>query len=208
LIGALLVRDDGPAEHRVGRIVETEAYGGPEDLASHARFGSTGRNAVMAGPPGIAYVYLVYGMYDCLNVVTGVSGAPSAVLIRAVEPLAGLETMRAARLDVDRRQRRVRSLEQIESARRRLDAIPARHLARGPGLVGACFGVDPGWTGVDLCDPDSALRLEPDPAGPAALAGAWIVAGPRVGVAYAGEDWAGVPWRFRLAGHPSVSRAR
>jgi len=192
----------------VGRIVETEAYGGPEDLASHARFGSTGRNSVMGGPPGIAYVYLVYGMYDCLNVVTGTAGAPSAVLIRAVEPLAGLDDMRAARLEVDRRRRAVRTPDAIQEARQRLDAIPDAQLARGPGLVGACFGVDPTWTGVDLCDPGSTLRLETDPAGPAALAGARIVAGPRVGVAYAGEDWAGVPWRFRLAGHPSVSRAR
>jgi DNA-3-methyladenine glycosylase len=162
----------------------------------------------MGGPPGRAYVYLVYGMYDCLNVVTGAPGAPSAVLIRAVEPLAGVDAMRAARLAVDRRRRRVRDRAATEAARERLAAIPDRHLARGPGLVGACFGVDPTWTGVDLCDASSALRLESDPAAADGRAAARIVAGPRVGVAYAGEAWASVPWRFQLAGHPSVSRAR
>ncbi len=207
MLGTLLVRED-EAGRRVGRIVETEAYGGPEDLASHARFGSTVRNAVMGGPAGIAYVYLVYGMYDCLNVVTGVPGSPSAVLIRAVEPLAGVDVMRAARLAVERRRRRVREGAATVAARDRLAAIPDRHLARGPGLVGACFGVDRTWTGVDLCAPSSALRLEPDPTAADGRAATPIVAGPRVGVGYAGEAWASVPWRFSLAGHPSVSRAR
>ena len=75
LVGAHLVREDGSPARRVGRIVEVEAYIGEDDLASHARFGRTDRNAVMFGPPGIAYVYLVYGMHDCLNVVTEPEGA-------------------------------------------------------------------------------------------------------------------------------------
>ncbi|HTK44549.1 MAG TPA: DNA-3-methyladenine glycosylase, partial [Patescibacteria group bacterium] len=79
LLGALLVRDDATGR-RAGRIVEVEAYIGEDDRASHARFGRTARNAVMYGPPGIAYVYLVYGMYDCLNVVTEPEGRPAAVL--------------------------------------------------------------------------------------------------------------------------------
>jgi DNA-3-methyladenine glycosylase len=74
-----------------GRIVETEAYLGPEDLASHARFGPRGRSRHMFGEAGVAYVYLIYGMYDCFNVVTGPVGEPSAVLVRALEPLPGTE---------------------------------------------------------------------------------------------------------------------
>jgi DNA-3-methyladenine glycosylase len=71
--------------HQIGRIVEAEAYLGPEDLASHARFGRRPRNAVMFGPPGRAYIYLIYGMYDMFNVVAGPNGQPGAVLIRALE---------------------------------------------------------------------------------------------------------------------------
>jgi DNA-3-methyladenine glycosylase len=201
----LLVRDDATGR-RVGRIVETEAYAGEEDRASHARFGTTPRNAVMAGPPGLAYVYLVYGMYDCLNVVTGPVGAPAAVLIRAVEPLAGLDAMRRDRLAVDRRRRAVRHADGERAAEVRLARTPDVALARGPGLVGAAFGVDVSWTGTDLCAPRSALRLEADPTGRPDEA--HIVAGPRIGVGYAGPDWAGRPWRFAIAGHPSVSRAR
>lgn len=200
------MRDD-QSGRRVGRIVETEAYGGPEDLASHARFGSTARNAVMAGPPGHAYVYLVYGMYDCLNVVTDLDGRASAVLIRAIEPIDGLDVMRADRLALERRRRRIQDAQADRAARDRIARVPDRHLGRGPGLVGACLGVDRSWTGVDLCDPASPLRLETATSGPAGGTPARIAIGPRVGVAYAG-DWADRPWRFWIEGHPSVSRPR
>lgn len=186
--------------------METEAYAGPEDRASHARFASTARNAVMSGRAGLAYVYLVYGMYDCVNVVTGSEGTAGAVLIRAVEPLLGVDLMRTARLAALQRRRRGAGPDRERLAAARLSRLPDQHLARGPGLVGACFGLDPSWTGMDLCDASAPLRLSPDQA---STRGDFQVAtGPRVGVAYAGPGWAGRPWRFVIAGHPSVSRAR
>ncbi len=88
LLGKLLVHQDG-AVRRAARIVETEAYHGPRDRASHARGGPTPRAAIMYGPPGVAYVYLIYGRSHCVNVVTGAEGFPSAVLLRAAEPVEG-----------------------------------------------------------------------------------------------------------------------
>ena len=163
----------------------------------------------MAGPAGVAYVYLVYGMYDCLNVVTGEEGAPSAVLIRAVEPLAGHHEMREARLAVEARRQVARTPEGLAAAKERLARTPDHRLASGPGLVAAAFGVDTTWTGTDLCDPRSPLRLERDRADPAdALSDELVHASTRVGVAYAGPEWSSQPWRFTIADHPSVSGPR
>lgn len=90
LIGMHLVRSYR-GKKIIGRIVETEAYQGPQDLAAHSARGRTDRNAVMFGPAGFAYVYLIYGMWDCVNVVTREQGVPHAVLIRAVEPVANIK---------------------------------------------------------------------------------------------------------------------
>jgi DNA-3-methyladenine glycosylase len=88
LLGKIIVHQDGAAR-RAARVVETEAYHGKDDEASHARFGPTQRAAIMFGPPGVAYVYLVYGLSHCMNVITGDEGEPSAILVRAAEPLEG-----------------------------------------------------------------------------------------------------------------------
>lgn len=94
LLGKLLIRH-GDHVRKVGRIVETEAYLGEHDMASHARYGRTGRTEVMYGAPGRSYVYLIYGMYDMLNVVCAEEGNPQAVLVRALEPVSGI----SARVD-------------------------------------------------------------------------------------------------------------
>jgi len=204
------VRGDGP-ERRTGRIVELEAYIGEDDQASHARFGPTGRNAVMYGPPGIAYVYLVYGMHDCLNIVSEPPGRPAALLVRAVEPVEGIDAMRAARAArIVGRQRSARGTAgdrptRVQAALDRLGTVPDARIAAGPALVTAAFDLDRSDTGVDLFDPRSPIRVEPRPAADPVPK---IVASPRVGIAYAGPAWATRPWRLSIADHPSVSRPR
>src|SRR5499433_4306146 len=101
LLGKVLVRR---LENRVlsGMIVETEAYVGPHDLACHASKGHTPRTSIMFGPPGFAYVYMIYGFYFCLNAVTEPEGYPAAVLIRAIEPTGNIESMRALRKHPER----------------------------------------------------------------------------------------------------------
>ncbi len=198
------MRDDETGR-RVARIVEVEAYIGADDRASHARFGETRRNRVMYGPPGHAYVYLVYGMYDCLNVVTEPAGTPAALLIRAVEPLEGIDAMRIDR--VVRATTRRRSLDAAATAvqAERIADLAIDRLASGPGLVAAAFGLATDRTGADLCDPASPVRLETPPAGePRAV----IDATPRIGIDYAGDPWTERPWRLIERGHPSVSGPR
>jgi DNA-3-methyladenine glycosylase len=197
---------------RAARIVELEAYIGEEDQASHARFGRTARNAVMYGPAGIAYVYLVYGMHDCLNIVSESVGRPAALLVRAGEPVTGIDALRMARAEraVTRRRAAVEAVDPdraslIAAATERLRATPDTQLAAGPALVAAAFDLDRSLTGTDLFDPVSSVRVEPRPATDREPP---IIAGPRIGIAYAGAEWAKQPWRLSIAGHPSVSRPR
>jgi DNA-3-methyladenine glycosylase len=187
----------------VARIVELEAYIGEEDRASHARFGQTNRNRVMFGRPGVAYVYLVYGMHACLNVVTEPVGSPAALLVRAVEPLEGMAEMRRARITRATASRRTTTPEQAAADAIRIARVPDGRLASGPGLVAAAFGLDTSWTGTDLCDGASGLRIEPSRDAPDTRLP--IAATPRIGIGYAGEPWTSRPWRFSLAGHSSVS---
>lgn len=156
----------------------------------------------MFGPPGVAYVYLVYGMYECLNVVTRPEGTPSAVLVRAVEPIDGVELMREARIDRPRGAGvTLPSAEATARGRDRLTRLPATQLAAGPGLVCAAFSVTRADDGTDLCDPASALRLETAPP----LDESAVRSGPRIGIGYAGEPWRDAPWRFWLADSRAVS---
>jgi DNA-3-methyladenine glycosylase len=193
LLGARLVREPDAASpaRRVGRIVEVEAYIGLEDLASHARMGPTARNRPMFGPPGIAYVYLVYG-HVCINIVAGPEGFPAAILLRSAVPVEGADAMRSARVARAIAYRRVDRVNPAATAAR-LARVPDASLGIGPANLSAAFGVERRDNGLDLLDAASPLRLELPPEGEPAAA---FIATPRVGVAFAGAEWAGRLWRF------------
>lgn len=140
-----------------GQIVEVEAYLGPADLAAHSARGRTARNATMFGPPGHLYVYLIYGIHHCMNVVTGPGDKPEAVLIRALALDEGVELARG----------------------RRGAAVPDHRLAAGPGNVTRALGIDRALDGSDLLDGPVSIE-----SGASAESVAW---GPRIGVGYAGE---------------------
>ena len=158
----------------------------------------------MYGRPGIAYVYLVYGMHDCLNVVVEPEGMPAAVLVRAVEPVDSdsAEAMRVGRWMWWRRRQREPGASEIAKEWQRLAALPDGRIASGPGLVAAAFDITRALTGTDLVDPSSPVRIEigPRPAN--------VVATPRIGIAYADEPWRSEPWRFVDPDSAAVSGAR
>lgn len=181
LLGQLVIsRVDG--RRTVGRIVETEAYVGPHDPACHA-FGNrrTARTAALYGPPGTAYVYFTYGMHWCLNAVTEAEGYPAAVLIRALEPIAGIEAMR---------RRRGGRGEQGKGT------VPDRVLCAGPARLCAALGVTGALNGVSLAR--GPLRIVQDPA----VRRVRVAVSMRIGVTRA-ADW---PLRFLVSGSGWVSR--
>jgi DNA-3-methyladenine glycosylase len=177
LLGSTLAvaTDEGTV---AARIVEAEAYRGADDPASHSYRGKTDRNAVMWGRAGHLYVYFIYGMHFCANVVCLTDGVPGAVLLRAGEITHGAEL----------------------AARRRPAARNGRDLARGPARLASALGLTREHNGADLVDPESPVRLY---AGDPVDAGD-VRSGPRVGVAAAHDT----PWRFWIDRSPAVSAYR
>ncbi|MGQ9517999.1 MAG: DNA-3-methyladenine glycosylase [Anaerolineae bacterium] len=175
LLGQRLVRVMEDGERLAGIIVETEAYIGEDDQACHAFHGRTPRNAVMYGPAGFAYIYFIYGMYFCLNVVTEREDFPAAVLIRAIEPVEGIARMQALR-----------------------QGRPLHELTNGPGKLCQALAIDRSLNGCDLCT-SPWLFIESARQGELPIA-----TSRRIGVrgdVLARER----PWRFFLPANPFVS---
>ncbi len=177
LLGKLLVVPGANDERVSGKIVEVEAYRGPEDRASHAYGGRrTKRTETMYGAGGIAYVYFVYGMYYQFNVVCNLADVPHAILVRALEPVEGIELMRARRHG-------------------HLD----RNLTNGPGKLCIAMGIDRQLNAADLLG-DKVWLEEFETVSPRRIA-----RGPRIGIDYA-QEWIDKPWRFWIRDNAYVSR--
>jgi DNA-3-methyladenine glycosylase len=177
LLGKLLVVPDPNGERVSGKIVEVEAYRGPEDRASHAYGGRrTKRTETMYGSGGVAYVYFVYGMYYQFNVVSGVADVPHAILVRALEPVEGIENMRARR-----------------------HSHPDHNLTNGPGKLCIAMAIDRQLDGADLLGQRVWLE-EFETVTPRRIA-----RGPRIGIDYA-QEWIDKPWRFWIKENTYVSR--
>lgn len=206
LIGCVL-RRSGPSGVS-GRIIETEAYR-HDDPASHSFNGRTDRNEAMFGPAGRAYVYLIYGVHTCFNVVCGTTGIADAVLIRAVEPISGLESMWQNRYgSLPRHTPEHQSpledyLSQVSVRAARPETGPfridrsIRNLTAGPGRLTAAFGIH--REAVD----GTSLQTGPFRVGPGMAEPANVCATRRIGLSRATE----LPWRFVEAGNPFISRS-
>jgi DNA-3-methyladenine glycosylase len=179
LLGKKLVVPGKNGARVAGIIVETEAYRGPEDRASHAYNGRrTNRTETMYGIGGTAYVYFVYGMYNQFNVVTNVEDVPHAILVRAVEPSEGLDIMR-----------------------RRRGGRSEYELTSGPGRLCLALGIDRKLDKADLLG--ERVWIEEG----VSISARQIARGPRVGIDYA-ESWIEKPWRFWVRDNPFVSKIR
>ncbi|MCI5081255.1 MAG: DNA-3-methyladenine glycosylase [Saprospiraceae bacterium] len=182
LLGMYLVTHfDG--QKTIGKIVETEAYRADDDKACHAFGGRrTPRTEVMFYRGGHAYIYLCYGIHHLFNVVVGPAGMANAVLIRAIEPIAGQEKM---------------------LQRRNLTKVIPR-LTAGPGSLSKALGIHKIWSGTDMLSPQSPIWLE---FGESPIPEKGIISSPRVGIDYAEEcvDW---PWRFRVKSSQWTSPAK
>lgn len=179
LLGKTLVhRVDG--RRMACRIVELEVYTGWGDMASHGHRGPTKRNAVMFGPPGVSYVYLIYGMYWLLNIVAKPPDVdyPAAILLRALEPTEGLDMI------ADYRPGR-----------------PQREWTSGPGRLTMALGIDGSYHGLDITAPDSPLFVEDT----AQVSRDQVKQGPRIGINVP-EPWKSKPWRYWVAGNPYISK--
>lgn len=178
LLGSYLISRHGDALVG-GRIVEAEAYCGPDDLGAHTSGGRrTARNEAMYGPKGHAYIYLIYGMYWCVNAVCGPADKPQACLIRALEPVSGIDIMRS---------------RFAQSARQK-----DKDLCRGPGKLCKALGLDKQHYGMDLLG--NELFIVPGRLSP----GEEVGASPRIGIDYA-QDYKDKPWRYYIRGNASVS---
>lgn len=178
LLGCRLVRRWN-GRRLSGVIVEAEAYIGENDLACHARSGRTTRTEVMYGQPGLAYVYFTYGLHWMLNIVSERQDFPAAILIRALEPIEG-----------------------IDALMRQRGSRPITDLCSGPAKLTQALRIDRTLNGVDLCDRRSNLWLEPDRSIPTRS----IAHGPRIGLGATPEPWLSKPWRFWVKANPFVSR--
>jgi DNA-3-methyladenine glycosylase len=177
LLGKLLVVPAAKGRRVSGMIVEVEAYRGPEDRASHAYGGRrTRRTETMYGRGGVAYVYFVYGMYHQFNVVSGVADVPHAILVRALQPVEGIELMR-----------------------KRRQQHPDHNLTNGPGKLCIALGIDRALDNADLLG-DRVWLEDYETVSPRRIA-----KGPRIGIDYA-EEWIDKPWRFWIKDNSCVSR--
>ena len=172
LLNKILTAADG----RSGRIVEVEAYCGAIDPAAHTYRGKTKRNATMFGPPGHMYVYFTYGMHWCANTVCGGVGDGSGVLLRALEPLSGLEQMRTARMSVQR----------------------DRDLCSGPGRLTQALGISGAHDGIELFSGNAPFAIVSDGTPPPPLR----AGSARIGISRGQEHW----WRWFVEGNSNVSR--
>lgn len=172
LLNKVLACEDG----RAGRIVEVEAYVGAIDPAAHTFRGKTPRNAVMFGPPGHMYVYFTYGMHWCCNTVCGDDGEGSGVLIRALEPLAGIEAMRVARPRASR----------------------DRDLCSGPARLTQALGITGAQNGIDLVGAKQGYTVVDDGTPPPEN----VPGSARIGI----REGTDLLWRWYIAGNPNVSK--